>query len=461
MVTSLTNLIKTLLNKGGVFFFFLNNELYHYGVLGMKWGVRRYQNKDGSLTNAGRKRYDVDIEGVQKNLKNAKQNSKTANKEYNRKTLGGLLPNEEAIKKLNDADMKLKWAKDDLRSEKTKQKLNEENKTKSEHRLNLEQHYLDKGMNQEEAEIAAYQRAKIEKILMVTAGVTVTAAAAYVAYKHYDRTVDKILKSGVSLQNISTDESKGVSNAFYAAYNKSDKIKYKGLYGNQLRKPMFAETTNKVYDTTIGVKNNLKIASEKNAAAKLSELVRSDSEYRKALETHLIQTSQKFPLTKQQQVINKGLRTLEKGKVDSNVYKALNISLVNHESYTSDTVAKGFYNKLKASGYDAIIDINDKRYSGYRSKNPVIVFNDSKVAVDKIREMGEKEISKNKRKAFANILLETMPIGTIKEGGIAAASILGVKAVNTKINDNIVRKYRKEHPNTKLSYKEILRNYNA
>lgn len=31
--------------------------LRHYGVLGMKWGIRRYQNKDGSLTNAGEKRY--------------------------------------------------------------------------------------------------------------------------------------------------------------------------------------------------------------------------------------------------------------------------------------------------------------------------------------------------------------------------------------------------------------------
>lgn len=36
------------------------NELYHWGVKGMKWGVRRYQNKDGTLTEAGQKRYERD-----------------------------------------------------------------------------------------------------------------------------------------------------------------------------------------------------------------------------------------------------------------------------------------------------------------------------------------------------------------------------------------------------------------
>lgn len=34
----------------------MNNELYHYGVRGMKWGVRRYQNANGTLTAEGRKR---------------------------------------------------------------------------------------------------------------------------------------------------------------------------------------------------------------------------------------------------------------------------------------------------------------------------------------------------------------------------------------------------------------------
>ena len=33
------------------------SSLQHYGIKGMKWGVRRYQNKDGTLTDAGKKRY--------------------------------------------------------------------------------------------------------------------------------------------------------------------------------------------------------------------------------------------------------------------------------------------------------------------------------------------------------------------------------------------------------------------
>ena len=49
------------------------DELKHYGIKGMKWGVRRFQNADGSLTADGRKRYgSEDMRNVKKQVDNGK-----------------------------------------------------------------------------------------------------------------------------------------------------------------------------------------------------------------------------------------------------------------------------------------------------------------------------------------------------------------------------------------------------
>ena len=57
-----------------------NTSLYHAGVKGMRWGVRRYQNKDGSLTPAGKKRYDK-AEAAKSKTAKAKARIKAKEKE--------------------------------------------------------------------------------------------------------------------------------------------------------------------------------------------------------------------------------------------------------------------------------------------------------------------------------------------------------------------------------------------
>lgn len=71
------------------------NELYHYGIRGMKWGVRRYQNKDGSLTPAGKKRaakLEVEYE-------------KTTGKKLNSSSGGSSQSSKKSIKDMTDEEL--------------------------------------------------------------------------------------------------------------------------------------------------------------------------------------------------------------------------------------------------------------------------------------------------------------------------------------------------------------------
>lgn len=435
----------------------MGNELYHFGIKGQKWGVRRFQNPDGSLTPAGRKRYDVDIQGAKENLKTAKANEKAANQEYNRKTRGGIIYNKTAADKLAKSVNETRWAKEDLKGEKIKIKLNKEKDT-SERRKNLEQLYRDKGMSEEEAAVAAYKRELTERVLAASAGITLAAVTAYGAYKLYDKNVDKVIKTGTVLQNIAGRDNKGVNNPFYASLTKMDNIKYRGMYGDQIKK-----AGRDVFESKIKVDQNLKIASEKNAVKALQELVKNDPDYAQKLEKHLRDAKNSMPFfmpKKQLDAAEKGYEALKKGQINSKVYEALNLSLVDHHLSTSADVNKGFYDQLKSKGYDAIIDVNDKKLSGFMSDKPVIVFNGSnKLTVDAVRQVGDAEIEKAKKKGMLDITVKSLA----PELAIYTAAGVGIKGAvdvaNTKSDEKIVRDYRKKHPDTELTYKEILRNH--
>lgn len=53
-----------------------DDELCHWGIIGQKWGHRRFQNEDGSLTAEGRERYGVDEARSKSNVQKAKLESR-------------------------------------------------------------------------------------------------------------------------------------------------------------------------------------------------------------------------------------------------------------------------------------------------------------------------------------------------------------------------------------------------
>lgn len=57
------------------------DELSHHGILGQKWGIRRFQYKDGSLTDEGRKRYGSFKESISKWRVRMKEKSETKKKD--------------------------------------------------------------------------------------------------------------------------------------------------------------------------------------------------------------------------------------------------------------------------------------------------------------------------------------------------------------------------------------------
>jgi hypothetical protein len=341
--------------------------LAHHGVKGQKWGVRRYQYADGTLTPAGRKRYSSE----------GSQFSKTV------------------------------------------------------------------GMKTKEA---------------------VNTARTNITGKQY---VDGYLKDGTTLARIQTAEN-FEKFAFYATYKKHDTEEYMGLFGKNLMSRAANEAKQaekqanasgseedlatakalrdradniKVYQLKLEATKKLKIPSDENASDITANLLK-EKEFKDNVVASIQDSKEKMKRPTQQILFNQAQKALEKdpSRLTSSekvaIYKALNLSLVNHNS--QEIAAQNrFYGELKKKGYNALLDYNDKEFSSYHAKRPMIVFDVDSVRLQSVTEANPKVVDKLYVKYNTERIMKEIPAETIGLVGKYGTKTLSEmhSYIDSKMND--------------------------
>ena len=381
--------------------FISQNELYHHGIKGMKWGVRRFQNEDGSLTTAGKKRYGDESTGSDKKT-SSNNGSKT--------------PRKGLIARRKDS---------------------------------LTQKYIAKGYSQTAAKTMAEQRMRTEAVLAVVGTVAVTAVAIKVARRIGQDYVDQTFKSGKVIQNIGANPNANFKDTpFFAAVNKSDKKAYGMMYPSEKRgmaKNFAAQRGLKyegIYKNEIKLNSDVKRASVANARKIFYEKMDNDPQFKK----EVLDTLKKTHYS-DSKAVNEYLRN---GKHARKLYDRFNQALATPQ-FQAAGIHKQYYDEMKKHGYNAILDINDTRYSGYKkiSKNPTIFFGNDKWEKISSKKLSDVEIDSNDVKYVYGLLAKRLA----KKIAIGAGGIAGINAITDQV---VVERYLKEHPKSKLSRQEIL-----
>lgn len=384
-------------------------ELQHHGIKGMRWGVRRFQEKDGSLTQAGKKRYyDTPELNRQKDaLKSAKRARDTSYSKWN--NAHGRTEYESARNRYLADKAKYEHARLKYKTNKEAARIQDkgiEFKKKSKHRLELEEKYRKLGMSAEQAQAAANNRIRTEKILATTAAIAVTAAAAYTANKIVKNRIDGVIKAGEKLQRIEMQDTGGkLHEVFYVAKGEHDTKRYYNLLGATRQKQ-----TGEAYVMKLMASNDVKVASKDKCRKVFDELMRTDPSFKDDVRKHVPNIGS---LGKKAQ------------------YDRFNQALVGMRNNGPD---KAFYAKLKAAGYGAIQDVNDMKFSGYAAKNPLIVFDNSggNIGVKSVKKITE-DLSRAGSKELGKALGETLVKETLETyGPLSVAAVTGAAAATYK-----------------------------
>lgn len=192
--------------------------------------------------------------------------------------------------------------------------------------------------------------------------------------KVYDS--DIVLKKGSSVQNISGGKVRDISKAgvLYTAHTKKDRLNYTGMYADQLKN---WDKVGKVYKNDFILTKDIRIPSQKKAVELFVESFQSNP---KVMAKSIAKAQADLSFWDGFMGLDlesRYTRKLSKGGreyLETKGYKMFNESMVNGKYVGA---RNQYYKTLRKHGYDAILDINDIN-NGYKSEQPVIVFDPSK-----------------------------------------------------------------------------------
>ena len=223
--------------------------------------------------------------------------------------------------------------------------------------------------------------------------------------------VDTYLKANTPFSRIQTSKEMEEF-PFYATYKKHDVQMYEGLFGKNLKSRALAaakasgdaEEIQKakdmeVYRVQLKNTHNLKIPSDESAGNITAKLL-NKGDFKENLKASIDDSKSKMRRPSQKLLFNKAEKAMEKHPEPGlnpsdkkNLYKALNLTLTNHNEQEV-AMQKTFYSEMKKKGYHALVDTNDQEYSSYHAKRPMIVFDVDKTKVDKIHTLDDKRVDK-------------------------------------------------------------------
>ena len=255
--------------------------------------------------------------------------------------------------------------------------------------------------------------------------------------------VDTYLKKGTTFSRIQTSE-EFENFAFYATYKKQDSDKYMGLFGKNLTSRAAAEAKRaekkaeesgseediltakalrdkadnmKVYQLKIESTNKLKVPSDENAGYITANLLK-EKEFKDNVVASIADSKEKMRRPTQQVLFRQAQNALNKepSRMTKSekiaVYKALNLALTNHNP--QEIAAQNrFYGELKKKGYNALLDYNDKEYSSYHAKRPMIVFDTDSVRLQSVTQTNPKVVNKLYKKYNAERMRKEITANTI------------------------------------------------